>query len=663
MPPQEMSYQPPPQQSPLPTQDLPCLDCRRRKVRCSKTEPCFNCQRFSVECVYEDSSRLVSRRTPKSTDPLSKRVAELEDLVRNLSRRQQQGNPMETMTQNVLHKVSCQAATPEDGATEGKLVFDKDRSRYLHKGFWAAMYDEVGDLRFTLQAEPKLQDDAFFFPYTSGQSQPAVAHPSIPESDFLIQTFLDKVDPFVKILHKPTLQLELNHFRRSVCARSTEFECRLFTIYSLALLSMCSTLVEYRLHESKKVLLSRFRSYVEQVLSRVNLTTSHSLSTLQTFLLYITLLFWTGEMLHANSLLAVAIAMARRMGLNHDGTHFSLSPWQIELRRRLWHHLALLDAWCVENHGVQPILQPGDADTSLPQNQDDADWDTTEFASTRPKEHNKFTDMTLALMHYEVGALTMFVMNNTYTPSMTVRGYLDLQNEVLRQARDRLDILYARNLDETDILQKLAKDLMHQAFKRVRLIQLQPILNAKGIDEGQRAGLEAKVYHLAIDYCKSTQNLITFYTPYSLDWAVIRAFSWHSVATMLSMVLRHEALSTTPEARAASSRIERLFQNRPSIDYLAGNDNLWEPLRVLRAELAARERAVAAAAAAVAQNGVGVDVVGTAGSDAGTTDEWADLVSMTSTSIDPALFGLVGVGVCEGEDLGFETLPDLEAFT
>ncbi|KIW91904.1 uncharacterized protein Z519_07874 [Cladophialophora bantiana CBS 173.52] len=549
-----MSHQSPPQQSPLPTQDLPCVDCRRRKVRCSKTEPCFNCQRFGVECVYEDSGRLVNRRTPKSNDPLTRRVAELEDLVRNLSRRPQQGNPMETMTQNILHRFSGQAATPGDGATDGKLVFDKDSADLqLHRtcnfffGTESDLVMSVGDLKFTLQAEPKSQRDAFFFPYTGGQSQPAFAHPPISESDFLIQMFLDKVDPFVKILHKPTLLLELNHFRRGVSANPTEFGCRLFVVYSLALLSMCSTLVEFRLHESKEVLLSRYRSYAEHSLSRMDLTTS--------------------GMLHASSLLAVAFAMARRMGLNHDGTHFSLSPWQIELRRRLWHRLALLDTWCVENHGLQPMIQPVHNDTSLPQNQDDSDWDTTEFASTRPREQNRFTGMTLALVHYEVGALAMFILNNTFTPSITVR-----------------------------------------AFKRLRLIQLQSVLNARGINETQRAGLEAKVYHLSIDFCKSIQNLIGFYTPYSLDWAVVRAFSWHSVATMLSMVLRHEVLSNTPEARAASCRIEQLFQKRPSIDFLEGNDNLWEPLRVLRAELAGREGAAVAAHA-----GIGVDVGGAEG--------------------------------------------------
>jgi hypothetical protein len=85
-------YRQPGSQLPLAqTQDLPCVDCRRRKVRCSKTEPCMNCQRFGVECVYEEQTRLVSRRTPSTNDQLVRRVAELEELVRNISRQPQRG--------------------------------------------------------------------------------------------------------------------------------------------------------------------------------------------------------------------------------------------------------------------------------------------------------------------------------------------------------------------------------------------------------------------------------------------------------------------------------------------------------------------------------------------------------------------------------------------
>ncbi|KAJ9609848.1 hypothetical protein H2200_006177 [Cladophialophora chaetospira] len=562
---------------------------------------------------------------------------------------------METVTENIWQKI----ASPEPTAgIDGRLVFDKNRSRYLHKGFWAGMYEEVRDLKFTLQKEPQSQGDMFLFPHSHKGSRFTFAHPSVSEGDFLVQCFKEKVDPFVKILHKPTLQLELNHFRRGILSDPVEFQCRLVAVYALALLPMCSMIVEHRYHEPKDAMVARYRSYVEQGLSQLNLTTTQSVSTLQTFLLYITLLFWTGEMLHASTLLSVALAMARRMGLNHDGTHFALSPWQIELRRRLWHHLVLLDAWCVENHGVQPLIRSGDYDTSLPLNQDDSAWDTSEFSSQQPQVRNNFTDTTIALMQYEFGALTKSILDHPYRPSMTVRSYLDLHNEMLRQAHDRLEILYLRGLDtEHNILHHLAKDLFDHAFRRLRLMQLQPVVNAKSnIEEAQRAGLEAKMYQLAIEYCKTTHNLITFYTPYNLDWTIIRAFSWHSVATMLSMVLRHEALSNTPEARAARTRIEQLFQNRPSIDYLAGNDNLWEPLRMLRAELAVRQ----ALPVRTPQSGIGAEgemVQGLRTSDPGTEGS-GDFVSMTSTSIDPALFGLAGhedmVGMASGQWADFD---------
>ncbi|KIW66396.1 hypothetical protein PV04_05732 [Phialophora macrospora] len=665
----------PSQQPGTPTQDLPCFDCRRRKVKCSKTEPCTNCQRFGVDCIYEDTGRLVHRRTPTSTDPLVKRITELEELVRNLSRRPQQGNPMETMTENIGQKFANKV--PAAGISEGRLVFDKDRSRYLHKSFWAAMYDEVRDLKFTLQEEPKSQGDTFLFPHVREEtSEPAFVDVSTRESDFLVQMFVEKVDPFIKILHKPTLHLELNHFRRGILANPAEFQVRLFAIYALALLPMCSALVEYRFHQSKKVLLSRYRSHVEQGLNQLNLTMTQSLSTLQTFLLYITFLFWTGEMLHVSTLLAVAFSVARRMGLNRDGTHFHLNPWDVELRRRLWHHLVLLDAWCVENHGLQPLLLPGDSDTSLPLNENDSAWDTSEFSSYQPQAQNDFTDATIALMHYEIGSLTKFILDHPYTPSTTTRSYLDLQNEVLRQAHHRIEILYMRNLDtENNVLHRLAKDLFDHAFRRLRLMQLQPIVNARGsMAEAQRPGLEAKMYQLAIEYCKASQTLIDFYTPYNLDWAVIRAFSWHSVATMLSMVLRHEALSNSLEARAARFRIEQLFRNRPSIDFLAGNDNLWEPLRMLRAELAVRQalpvresRAAGMPAAAnEARQGRGqgqaqaqAQASARESSDL-STEAGIDLVSMTSTTIDPALFGLATE--YGGDVMGSEHWGDFDAY-
>lgn len=201
-------------------------------------------------------------------------------------------------------------------------------------------------------------------------------------------------------------------------------------------------------------------------------------------------------MMHGSTLLSVALAVARRMGLNRDGARFfALSPWQTELRRRLWHHLVLLDAWAVENHGLQPSVVAGGADTCLPQNSPDSAWDSSEFASSCPPVQPGFTDMTLALVQYEIASMTIAILGHPYTSSSTnisVRDYLELHAKLVRQGRQRLDIAYMRSLDEREIIQKLTRDLHDHAFRRMRLMQLAPILNARGLDERERVGLEAK---------------------------------------------------------------------------------------------------------------------------------------------------------------------------
>ena len=37
-----------------------CLECRRRKMRCSRSQPCQNCVRFSRECQYFSSPKVTS---------------------------------------------------------------------------------------------------------------------------------------------------------------------------------------------------------------------------------------------------------------------------------------------------------------------------------------------------------------------------------------------------------------------------------------------------------------------------------------------------------------------------------------------------------------------------------------------------------------------------
>ena len=65
--------------------------------------------------------------------------------------------------------------------------------------------------------------------------------------------------------------------------------------------------------------------------------------------------------------------------------------------------------------------------------------------------------------------------------------------------------------------------------------------------------------------------------------------SWHALITELSTVLRNDVISTTAEAQSSREKIGKFFRDRPSIDFLKGNDSVWEPLEVLHSELEMRQ--------------------------------------------------------------------------
>lgn len=44
------------------------------------------------------------------------------------------------------------------------------------------------------------------------------------------------------------------------------------------------------------------------------------------------------------SLIGLAIRASQSFGLHKDGVHWGLSPFEIEMRRRLWWHLCALDS-------------------------------------------------------------------------------------------------------------------------------------------------------------------------------------------------------------------------------------------------------------------------------------------------------------------------------
>lgn len=110
---------------------------------------------------------------------------------------------------------------------------------------------------------------------------------SSPTGDYLMQAYISNVDQSVRILHKPTLLKQLNHFRRGLLCDPQEFQCQLATVYCLALLSLSEQDCQLYLGQPRVTLIARFRGEVERLILVLNITRTHRLSALQTLILHI----------------------------------------------------------------------------------------------------------------------------------------------------------------------------------------------------------------------------------------------------------------------------------------------------------------------------------------------------------------------------------------
>lgn len=95
------------------------------------------------------------------------------------------------------------------------------------------------------------------------------------------------------------------------------------------------------------------------------------------------------------------------MGLHRDGDSLNLTPYETEMRRRLWWQIIMLDTKYAMVSGFCDTLLPWNWDTKTPQNVNDADLFPGSTEPVQPREGP--TEMAFCLLLYEVGR---FIVEN-----------------------------------------------------------------------------------------------------------------------------------------------------------------------------------------------------------------------------------------------------------
>ncbi|KAJ5721454.1 uncharacterized protein N7483_009388 [Penicillium malachiteum] len=422
--------------------------CNQKKIRCSKTQPCDSCVRSRSVCTFPGPGRAPRRRKGALKAELIARVRNFEQELRHSDSGSKElvskGAPVRGNAVHELERVedlSDTEHTPrgfsEEGPSNQYLVHVDEE--LLTQDYYQKIEEpqsltespqEISGLKLNLHSihDTLQRGDQFLFGFSSQALSLEAFHPSVPQCQKLWNIYQENVAPVLMIFHKPTLLKLIYKSAANTSSLDHASEAIAFAVYFAAVNSMSEKQCSETMSHDHSSLREYYKFATRQALARAGFLRSRSLEVLQASVLFLTCLRSREDADFVLTMVAAIHRMAQAMGLNREKTFGGLSPFEIEMRRRLWWHVYLLDSQSSELHSINTQIIEGEFDTEKPLNIDDSDIssDSTEI----PHSRVGFTGMTFCLLRIE--------MIVHYRRSALV-GYRKIDNSDTRRNPDFID--------------------------------------------------------------------------------------------------------------------------------------------------------------------------------------------------------------------------------
>ncbi|KAI2113844.1 hypothetical protein LOZ32_005300 [Ophidiomyces ophidiicola] len=543
-----------------------CVTCRRRKIRCNKIHPCSHCVKAKVDCVFPGAGR-APRKSKKATETeLLARLKTLEAIVRSLST----SAPSEDLLAGKINDVSNETKVGEPdvsifaeqppktgevdavGEEMGRLVVGDGKSRYVSHRFWTQFGDEIGELKDMIDC-PTSDEDEYPSPGNSGPGQQSwdsndgflfgywsIAHSlrefHLPSEKVGIiwETYVENVAPVVPIFHRPTLKKMLWDAAADLDSVSKSTEALLFTIYYTTITSMTTEQCLSQLGQDRDTALRRYRFAVEQALARANLLNTHSIVLLQSLVLFLICVRQDSDSRYVLSMAALAIQIGRGIGLHRDGAAFGLTPFETDMRRRLWLQLCLIDFCSAEDHGCDPMIYEASYDTLPPLNINDEDIspDSKEY----PPERVGCTDVTFILFRCDIVKLSRRL---THVPpsslSKEFKSYTQAEREELvRELGRHLERKYVQYCDMSIPIQWVCGTMSRLVVAKLVLMVHHPMTQERTVELAPGEAAQNCLFCSSIEIIEFALLLETNDNTSKWRWFFRTHMQWHALAYVLS---------------------------------------------------------------------------------------------------------------------------------
>ncbi|KAH1293824.1 hypothetical protein KXX11_009057 [Aspergillus fumigatus] len=461
-----------------------CLTCRQRKVKCDRRAPCCNCIKADKQCTFVPPARGKRKRTKPPREGLHAKLERYEKLLSLHGIKTEpsddlddSGSESDACMDEDVNTVDTPRSTLEE--TKPKLIIREGVSRYFDSAPWSIFgggefqHPEAGGP----VDEPLSDQNALFFGQNEKVEDLASLHPPVQILPKLRDIYADRVDPLVKILHLPTFLATLENGLRHPSGRSDSLEAIMFAFY----LAVVSTLDEDECQDlfgvSEAVIHSRYRLATRQALVNAGFLSTSNPLTLQAYVLFMMCVRKSYPCDTLFVLSGVSIRLARKMGLHRDGSLLGLSPFDAEMRRRLWWHLVHVDFLLADVMGTRPSMDISCADTKTPLNVHDADLhpDMTDL----PPERHGITNISLCLIRYQI----MVSLHDFSTSSPADMRWEVLlgpnvppakKDHIISQIEDHLEQKYLRYCDPANPLHTFVSIITRFSICKMKLVAHNP---------------------------------------------------------------------------------------------------------------------------------------------------------------------------------------------
>ncbi|KAF3351527.1 UPF0554 protein C2orf43-like protein [Verticillium dahliae VDG2] len=351
-------------------------------------------------CVVCRSRKLAARpAAPQASEPAAgavmDRLRTLEKMVQDLGAELEQANAAKSGDRLDGAGVDSQRRIPSvaPGAGVqpgmGRMVGqEKGRSQYVGSSFWTRVSDELDALKADTQGlaggdSDDSEDDTdspgqtastresergaserngLLFGHNLGPSAPDLGQfrPLPSQIPFLVDVFSENVNFCIQIVHMPVLRDMIREMRgKSSGGIPPANEALAFAVYYAAVTSMSEEDVASSFGATKAELNYKFRLGLEHALAHADFIRLPTVTLIQAFVIFLALARRHDSPRYVWMMTGLATRMAVAVGLHRDGTHFAhLSPYEVEMRRRVWWCLCLLDIRAAEDQGTDLVPVP-----------------------------------------------------------------------------------------------------------------------------------------------------------------------------------------------------------------------------------------------------------------------------------------------------------------